>query len=33
MDVPFDFEADESGEEWVLWEWEKRKAAISDDEE
>ena len=33
MDVPFDFEADESGEEWVLREWEKRKAAISDDED
>ena len=33
MDVPFDFEADESGEEWVLREWEKGKAAISDDED
>jgi hypothetical protein len=32
MDVPLDFEADESDEEWVLAEWKKDKPEISDDE-
>jgi hypothetical protein len=30
MDVPFDFEAEESDEEWVLREWEKESPVEPD---
>ncbi len=33
MDVPLDFAAEESDEEWVLAEWKKDKPAKSDDED
>ena len=33
MNVPLDFKAEESDEEWVLREWKKDKPAISDDED
>jgi hypothetical protein len=33
MDIPLDFEAEESDEEWVLREWKKGQPAISDDED
>ncbi len=33
MDVPLDFEAEESDEEWVLREWKRGKKVQADDED